>query len=202
MSTGKIQTGTVVTLLWRIKPTKYRLKARTPFQFDPFDSTVEWTKTLILSLGWMCLGSFSRRAWETFGHRRTAETGLLPKLGNTRCETGALSQTPPSPQPLPGGVGGTRSPARARGGGAGPGWAAPGRHLRRRGCAGAPAARASGSPRQQRGWAGLGSAAPGWGRGGSAGGGSPAAPAGGRSREPLRQRRSPEPAASSVSSAG
>lgn len=53
--------------------------------------------------------------------------------------------------------------------GAGSGWAAPGRHLRRRGCAGAPAAPAPGSPRQQRGWAGLGSS--GLGKGGSGGGG-------------------------------
>ncbi|XP_066420709.1 proline-rich protein HaeIII subfamily 1-like [Molothrus aeneus] len=104
--------------------------------------------------------------------------------------------------PLPGGIGGTRSPARARGGGAGGqarlGRAALGRHLRRRGCAGAPSGRSgTGLPVAAAGlgWAGLGSSAPGKGR--ERRRGQPRSPGGRMEPEPLRQRRSPEPAASS-----
>lgn len=195
ISTGKIQTGTVVTLLCRLKPTKYRLKARIPFQFDPFDFTDEWTKPLVPPLGWMSSGSFSRNAWETFAHRRGTEAGLFPKLGSCRCVPGGpipVSSIPHSrcpagwgvPQPRTGPGRRRRGPARAgrlRGGTCGAG-AVPGLRPRRTGL---PAAAA------RLGWAGLGSS--GLGKRREQRRGKPRRP-GGR-REPGAAAAAPEPRA-------
>lgn len=139
----------------------------------------------------MCSGSFSRSAWETLGHRRAAETGLLPKLGTLAVSRGSI----PDSSIL-------RSRARARGGGAGG----------RAGLGGPEEAPAAAGPCRGSGRTGTGfpAAAAGLGRtgqlrpgeGAGAAAGEPRSSGGGGSREPLRQRRSSQPAASSVSSVG
>lgn len=100
----------MVTLLCRTKPAKYRLKARIPFQFDPSDSTDEWTKPLAPSgCAWdappKCLGELW--AWQS------RSTGAVPTAGSCRCQPGAVP-APPSPKRCPAGPGRRRrGPGRA-----------------------------------------------------------------------------------------
>ncbi|XP_036252778.1 uncharacterized protein LOC118695371 [Molothrus ater] len=96
--------------------------------------------------------------------------------------------------PLPGGIGGTRSPARAREAALGPGQAGPGGPGEALAAAGL--CRGSLQPQRHRaprgsGGAGLGSSAPGKGR--ERRRGQPRSPGGRMEPEPLGQRRSPEP---------